>query len=360
MRILHLHTKINLTCGISKTIFLIAKNLDREFEQFVFTLGGDAITKFKGAGINILQSVSKSRDLFQTLKILIEIIRITKTQNIDIIHSHHRYFDLLAYIVSLISRVKTVTSVHNKVYGKITLSYKAQRLIACSHSIKQHLIDYFGINEEKIIVIYNFIDIHDINTTFDKAILTKQLGIKEESKIIGFVGRFNIQEKGIDILLESFKKVSSSFKTSVLILIGEGRDIKYIKNFIHKNIINVIVLSPREKIFDFYNIFDIVLIPSRVEPFGIVAIEAGLMKKPVIASNVDGLKEIIDSGINGILFPSESIELLTKSIIILFNNTEMRSELGKELYKKVMNNFTSEKCLPKYRSTYEELNKKEW
>ena len=85
-----------------------------------------------------------------------------------------------------------------------------------------------------------------------------------------------------------------------------------------------------------------------------------MMKKPVIASNVDGLKEIIDSGINGILFPSESIELLTKSIIILFNNTEMRSELGKELYKKVMNNFTSEKCLPKYRSTYEELNKKEW
>ena len=87
-----------------------------------------------------------------------------------------------------------------------------------------------------------------------------------------------------------------------MLLIGDGKDIKFINDFIVTHNLKALVLPSQENIFDFYNILDIVVMPSRVEPFGIVAVEAGMMKKSLVATDVDGLREIVDDGLNGSLF----------------------------------------------------------
>jgi glycosyltransferase involved in cell wall biosynthesis len=140
-------------------------------------------------------------------------------------------------------------------------------------------------------------------------------------------------------------------------MIGEGDDKNYIDNFIAKHHINAITLPPKENIFDYYDIIDIVVLPSRVEPFGIVAIEAGIMKKPLIASDADGLKEIIDNGKSGILVETGNIGSLTDSLRILMAKPELRNRLGEELYNKVVNNFTSNEIIPLYKQTYQQLMK---
>ena len=79
-------------------------------------------------------------NLFESLKILIYLIKFIRKNSIQIVHSHHRYFDFIIYVVTKFVKIKTITSVQSKVYGYKALSYKADKLIACSNCIKKHLI----------------------------------------------------------------------------------------------------------------------------------------------------------------------------------------------------------------------------
>jgi len=359
MKILHLQTELKIACGITKIIYLLVENTSQEINHSVLTFGGDAIDRFKSAGIDVVVSAKTNGGLQQSLEVLIRIFFLVRKQNIDIIHSHHRYFDFIAFFISKLIRVKTITSVQSKVYGKKIFSYKADCLIACSNYIKEHLINYFRIDAGRITVIHNFVDPKEAVVTKEKTTLKRELGLEDSIIIIGFIGRFSVREKGVDILLESFKKLSSDDNDSRLIMIGDGEDEDYVKNFITSNDLKTILITPKENIYDYYNIIDIVVLPSRIEPFGIVVIEGGLMKKSVIASDIDGLKEIIDNGVNGSLFPYENVKSLTATLKVLIKNSQMRIKFGEELYKKVMNNFTNKKIVPLYKQTYQQQIKDE-
>ncbi len=356
IKILHLYPNINLTCGISKSIYSIVTNTKKMCESYVFCLGGDGIEKYKRAGINIVVFSNNKRGPFQTVKILFTLFYFIRKRNIEIIHSHHRYFDFLAFIISKFTAVKTTTSVRSKVYNKKHFSYKAQTLIACSNAIKEHLIEYFKIDQSRIKVIYNFIDPKKVTINIKKSDLKKELGIDDKTIVIGFVGRFSIREKGVDILLKSFKELNSNNLHKVtLLLIGDGEDKEYINNFINMNNLKAAVLPPKESIFDYYNIMDIVVLPSRVEPFSNVPMEAGLMKKAFVGNDVDGFPEIIDNGKNGILVEKENIDSLTDNLRILIEDSDLRVRLGEELYQKVVNNFTSDKIIPLFEQAYWQL-----
>ena len=355
MHILHLQPELKIACGITKTIYLLVKNTSQEINHSVFTLGGDAIERFTGAKINVAIYPKKNRGLLQSIAIFVKIFSLVKKQKIDIIHSHHRYFDLIAFIISKLISVRTITSVQSKVYGKKSLSYKSEILIACSNCIKEHLIKYFKIDPQKIQVIHNFVDLNEAKIQIDKDVLKRELGIEENTIVIGFIGRFSIPEKGVDIILEAFRSIPPEYANLKLIMIGDGDDKNYIDDFITNHKLNAVTLSPKVNIYEYFNIIDIVVLPSRVEPFGIVAIEAGLMKKPLVASSVDGLKEIVDNGFDGILYECENVGSLTNSLITLIPENNLRIRLGEELYRKVINNFTSEKIIPLYILTYRKL-----
>jgi glycosyltransferase involved in cell wall biosynthesis len=355
IKILHLYPQINIACGVSQSIYSIVTNTSDVYENYVFCLGGDGLEKYRKANIRIEVLSINRRGFLQSINVFVALLNFVKKNRIAILHSHHRYFDLLSFIISKIISVKTITSVHSKVNGKEIFSYKSPTLIACSHAIKNHLINSFGIEEHRIKVIHNFIDPSEIVIEMDKNNLKNQLGIDENSTIIGYIGRFSIKEKGVDILLESFKRLSKIKKKLMLMIIGDGEDKNYIEKFIAQNDLRAIVKNSREDIYDFYNILDLIVLPSRIEPFGIVAIEAGIMKKAFIGSKVDGLTEIIDDGINGILFSTENVEELTKSLARLVENLGLREEFGQKLYQKVKSNFTAQQIIPQYISVYKNL-----
>jgi len=357
IKILHLYPDINLTCGISKTIYLIATNIEENYQTHIFCLGGDGIEKFKKAKIDIIVFPVQKRRLVQTFRVFIKLFSIVRVQKIDIIHSHHRYFDLLAHIISKFISIETITSVHSKVYGKKHISYKSEILIACSNCIKEHLIKYYQIDPKKIQVIHNFVDLSEAKIQMDKDVLKRELGIEEKTIVIGFIGRFSIPEKGIDILLEAFKSIPPEYANLKLVMIGDGDDKNYIDDFITNNNLNVIALSPKRYIYDYINLIDIVVLPSKVDPFPLVMIETGLMKKAFIGSDVDGIKEFIENGKDGFLFPIEKVDLLTEKLNDLISNPKLRKKIGEELYNKVVNNFTSNKIIPLYKQSYQQLMK---
>ncbi len=352
MKVLHLQPELNITCGVSKAIYTLTRNASSEVDNFIVTLGGDGIERFNYLGERLILLNYKKSNIFYTPIIFLNVLRICIRKNIDIIHSHHRYFDLMAYLISKLKRIKTVTTVHSMVRGYENISYKSDIIISVSNSIKNHLINQFSIKERKIKVIHNFVLKEESTHISDK----NNIGIflPDNSLNVVFIGRFD-DEKGIDILLKAFLSVQNSNPKLYLILVGSGSKEKFVKDFIKGNNLSATVVEPRYDIFDIYKIADLVVLPSRVDPFPLVMLEAGLMKLPFIGSNVDGIAEVIVHESNGLLFEKENIGELSGMIEYMTADINKAKQYGINLYNDVINNYLAEKGIASYKKVYTEL-----
>lgn len=355
INILHLQNHLNISCGVSKTIFLIAKNTSSNFNHNIACLDGDGFSRFESLNIKPVILKDYKNSPFGFVRYCIKLYLFCKQNRINIIHSHHRYFDLLAFLLSSILKIKTVTSVQSKVYNHKFFSYKSEILIACSNSIKRHLINNYKIDERKIKVIYNAVDPKEFVPTKTEAALINELNIPDDKFIIGYFGRLDFKEKGIDILLEAFLNLSKVDKNIFLLLIGNGADEIKVRSFITQNKLNVKVINSQEDIFNYYQLLDIFVLPSRVEPFGIVIIEAGIMKVPLIASNVDGIAELIEHGNDGLLFESGNSNNLQNQIVKIYDDKRYADKLTENLYSKVLAGYTVQSIIIEYEKLYRSL-----
>lgn len=353
MNILHLQTELNITCGITKNIYRISKTLNDNYEHFVIGLGGDFVNTVKAKDINIEILNYNRNSVRGTLQIFSNIFRFIKEFKIEIIHSHHRYFDILAFILSKVIRIKTVTSVRSKVFSRKSISYLSRNLIAVSYSIKKHLIDYFNIPEHRIHVIPNFVDTSEINITIDRVDLKKSLKIPNKSYIIGYVGRLNYKEKGIDILLNAFEEFTQHNPDSILLLIGEGEDLESIQYFMNRKEMKIKIIPPKINIYEYYNILDIIVLPSNIEPFGNVILETGLIKKPFIGANVDGISEIIKNKHNGLLFAKGDVDDLIEKLECFFCDKGFADKCATNLYNEILTKYTSDNVIPEIDRIYQ-------
>ncbi len=355
INILHLQNYLNLSCGVSKTIYLIVKNSSHQFKHNVICFGGDGLSRFGEMNIDPIILDNNRRSYKSVLTHFTKLYRYCRQNEINIIHSHHRYFDSLSKMLKLFLSVKTITSVQSKVYGNKIISYKADMLIPCSNFIKEHLIKNFNIKEERLRVIYNSVDQSEAFTLRPKEEIMNELNILSDNFIIGYLGRLDYSEKGIDILLEAFRLLSETNKNIFLLLIGNGKDENEIKSFISAHQLNAKVFNSKKDIFNYYQLIDLFVLPSRIEPFGIVIIEAGIMRVPVIASNVDGIPELIEHEINGLLFESGNVHDLKTKIARIYYDREFGEELAKNFNQQVLESFTVDKIIPQYEKLYMEL-----
>ena len=139
-------------------------------------------------------------------------------------------------------------------------------------------------------------------------------------------------------------------------MIGEGEEEKSLRHYSSENKLPVQLLSPRTNIFDYYNIADIIVLPSRVDPFPYVMLEAGLMNKPFVGSNVDGISELIKHGVNGLLFESENVGELINSIQMVFKDQELAKRISQNFNNDIITNYSLEKVIHEYIAFYKSPN----
>jgi len=259
---------------------------------------------------------------------------------IDMIHTHHRYLEFLANLISSKANIKTVTTVHSIVEGKKMFSFKSDKIIAVSHSVENMLKTKYNVPNEKIVMLYNCIeDFKNIPQAPDQNIKAK-LGLPSSAKILLFIGRIT-KVKGVDVLIDAFKIVNQRIKNLYLLILGMNYDNtlnlnnKYLPEGIK-------LLKPVENPYPYYSIANIVVLPSRIDPFPYVMLEAGLMKKPFIGSNTGGISEFINNNLNGLLVEPEDVVSLAEKIIYLLENPEIGKTLANNLFKKVKSHTSCE------------------
>ena len=202
--------------------------------------------------------------------------------------------------------------------------------------MRQELISYYNVNNSKIEVITGGIDYSDFPHMNKQEIYQFKSGINisNKDKIILFVGRI-MPVKGIDYLIYSFYNVLKFIPNSKLLLVGgsmlshyDRKMIKLVKKLHIQESVDFIGLVPQEIIYKYYNICDVVVVPSTYEPFGMVCLQTVIFKKPLVCSNVVGALDYINSyPLLKIVSPYSAKELAEALKIVLLDENFFLSNL---------------------------------
>jgi glycosyltransferase involved in cell wall biosynthesis len=143
------------------------------------------------------------------------------------------------------------------------------------------------------------------------------------------------------------KTVIQELTDSVLIVVGDGPDRPHLEEVAKKLGIDSHVKwlgqKDHDEVLRLYNIMDVVVVPSLFEGFGLNAAEAMGASRPVVASKVDGLTEVIQDGVNGLLFSPGDGQAVARAILELLLNPEKAASMGARGQQLVVNEFSLER-----------------
>ncbi len=364
LNILHVIPKLTVG-GVENQLLMVLKNYDRKiFSPIVCCLSdsGDLGSEIESCGVELI-CLNKLKHTFDWT-IIKDIYKLIKQKSVKIIRTHQYHANLYGRIAALFAKVPCiVASVHNvytidtKIHRRIFnhfLAHYTDRIVAVSKAVMHDILQYDRISHKKICVIYNGIEMKSFLNIHGN--IRKEFGIPENISLIGTVGRLTAQ-KGHKYLLEAINKLKFKFPEIKLLIAGDGplkNDlIKYAQSLnIHDK---VIFLGLRRDIPIFLSSIDIFVLPSLWEGLSNALIEAMASGKPVIATDIPPVREIIHSEDLGILVPPENSDAIADAIELLLYNKNRAEAFGKTANEKVFLSFTIENTVKQYTSLFESI-----
>jgi len=283
--------------------------------------------------------------------------KILKQEKFDIIHAHSFQSAVHISLAAKLNHIPVVSVVQDIMKfsrTSIWLLDRSDKIVVVSEATGKNLLNK-NISSEKLMIILNGFDFDEINSIKHR----KSPSVKGGN--IVYVGQLS-PSKGIDILLEAFKIVRKELPNSSLTIIGE--DLAYQGKYKEEYMRlaqelgltkNVIFTGYIKDVFSEFEDKDVLVLPSRIEPFGRVLVEAMAYGLPVVASAVDGIPEIVNSEAVGKLVPREDPEALAEGIIQVLEEGGTKSQRAVEGRKHVRAEFPISKTVDEYIKLYYDL-----
>lgn len=291
---------------------------------------------------------------------IIKLIRILRNKKINIILTNMDKELRLSGIAARFTGVDAVISrkgidfpLKNKIRYRFTYNWLTTAVIANSRATKKTILrNAPWLDPDRIFVIYNGIDanLFDEKNTID---IRTELGIPDQSPLIGFVGRLNVQ-KGIEYILKAFEEVLEKIPDAHLLIVGEGNLRKEIETTAkEKGFSDKIHLAGfRKDIPNVMRTLDFLILPSIWEGFGIALIEAMAAGKPCITTNISSMPEIVLDSKTGLVIPPKDANRLAEAMISLINNPALAKKMGREGKELVQEKFSLNKMIDRYEQVF--------
>lgn len=370
-KILHIIT-LSEWGGAQRVCYDIVTNLDKDnfLVEVTCKPGGELIKKLNEKKIKVYEISSFRREisLINDFKTLISLYKLIKKGKYDIVHCHSTKAGFLGRIAAKLTGVKKVYfTVHGwgfynvEEYGwaqklltflEKTAAKCSTKIICVSEKVKEDGIERKIAKKDKFLIIKNGI-VWKVPENRER--IRKKLGIKENDIVFGMVGRL-AYPKDPCMFLWAAKEVSQKFSQARFFLIGGGPLIQECQNFIKENKLEnkIFLLGEKnpEETRELLLGFDVFTLTSKFEGLPITIIEAMFASLPIIATDVGGLRELVQEEKNGFLVDSNNQNELVKKTGYFIDNPTKRREMGKESLKIAKENFTLDKMIRSYENLY--------
>ncbi|MFH1996406.1 MAG: glycosyltransferase family 4 protein [Candidatus Omnitrophota bacterium] len=280
---------------------------------------------------------------------------------VDIVHAHTRVTQVAACFATLRTGVPSVSTCHG--YFKTRLGRRifgcwGKKVVAISGPVRDHLVNDLKVDERSIALIHTGINIDKFSMRPPDEELaslrkTHRFG---DGPVIGTIGRMS-PVKGHEFFVRAFQHVLKKRPDAMGVIVGDGPDKAMLARLIETLEIgdSFRLVEPTTDTVKYYSAFDIFVLPSVSEGLGLSLLEAMAAGTPCVASNVGGVKDIINDTGSGLLVPPEDPGSLSEAIVTMLDDDSLRKRVREGARARVEEKFSIQHAAEKMRSMYEEV-----
>lgn len=325
--------------GAQESLFGLVSGLDRSrFEVLVVSLSnGSSVRRFQRAGIPTIV-IDEPDDTIAVGAVAALLARAVP----DVIHNHMYRAEIVGtraalamgaadlprpYVISTVHSSRVRSTEDRETIRRLTTSM--DRLIAVSNAIV-HKIEDEGRTGAPVSLIYNGVDLERYDHQEPCCTLKEEYGMEPGAHIVGVVARLE-PEKGHATLLEAWPAVLRACPDAYLLVVGEGSQGDALMRQAADLQIGhrVVFTGRREDVPAVTAALDVAVLPSYREAQGLSVLEAMALSRPVVASNVGGIPEMIEDGVSGLLVPPRDPAALADAIVRLLDDHQLADVVGR-------------------------------
>lgn len=317
--------------------------------------------------LGIPTTVIEDNNLLRTRRRILAMIR---HDGYEVIHCHGARANLMGTLLRKRACVPVISTIHsdykldymgrplaNLTYGTINRHAlpKFDAWVGVSASMSRLLISR-GFDPQRIFTLYNGVDFSSIPAHLSREAYLKRHGIDPSCVVCGIAARIN-PVKDMSTLVRAFAQAAKACPELRLLIAGEGEQEQEIRALAQSLCPegSYRFLGWEKDINSFYHALDINLLTSLSETFPYALTEGARMHCATIASEVGGVPDLIDDGVNGLLFPPSDAPKLAEHLIYLAQHPEQRRSMSNALFEKTRRDFSLEAMLSRQRSIYETI-----
>lgn len=353
-RILHI---VQSAGGVERYILMLFKNMNSKKYENILICSHDYNNENYTNIVKYFEHVDMCRsiDFKKDILCILKIRKLIKKYSPDVIYMHSSKAGAVGRIANIGIKNKSLYNPHGwsfnmecsnikrNIYKYIekVLSIFCTDIVAISKFEKDSALKNNICKEEKISIIFNGIDIDEYyNKKINHTLTKEELGIPHNSYIFGMVGRIS-KQKSPDIFIKFASLIKKQIPNAFFILVGDGEEKNEIEKMIKEYKLNdsVLITGWVDEPMKYIRLFDQAFLLSRWEGFGLVLIEYMLAEKPIIATDINAIPDIIKNGKNGMLVKVDNPKSAFEASMYIYNNCDFRDQLVENGLKCVKQKF---------------------
>jgi len=373
-RIAHVITESEPFGGGQRNTLLTLRGLMRDgYEvELICGPGGRLIPEAEAIGVkvHVIPDLIRQVDPLKDCRAFFRLYRLFRPQDYCIVHTHSTKAGLLGRVAAWLARVPVIIHTYHGVSIEVGDNLKTRlyfacerlagiitdRLVCVGEVLRQEVVAWKMVPDKKSVTIYSGIDFSSYVLRRTPIEMRQLLGLKEAWPIVGSIGRLS-EQKAQHYLIQAVALLKEKYPQIKLLLVGEGE----LRPLLEKQIrdlglsSNVFLLGERDDIADLLNIFDVYAMSSRWEGVGRSLTEAMYWGLPIVATAVNGVKELILHDETGLSVPPHNPKALATAIDRLVSNAELASRLKSNAQRKASELMDGRQMIRDIEELYERL-----
>ena len=359
--------------GVDRYIRMLLKYLDKDKFENVLVCSQDFHEEDYRDLVDSFEQVEMTRAIGgNDLRAIKEVRTLIKkyNHNPDIVYAHSSKAGAIARVADIGLKNHCVYNPHGWAFNmrcsaKKKAMYTAiekiaapfcDKIICISDAEKQSALDKKICKEDKLQVIFSGVDIEAYENGVHGAVKRRELNIPEDAFVVGMVGRMSSQ-KAPDVFVKMAKKVKEAVPNAHFIIVGNGNQEAEIRKYAEDNGFSdsLHITGWVDNPMSYVELFDVACLLSRWEGFGLALPEYMMAGKPIVASSVDAIPNIIRGGENGLLVEVDDDIGASEAVLRIYREDGLRDRLVAQGLEDVHNRFNARRVSEEHGKLFEQM-----
>lgn len=357
--------------GVDRYIRMLLKYLDKDKFENILVCSQDFHEDDYKELVDSFEQVQMTRAIGKSdLKAIDEVRKLIKHYNPDIVYAHSSKAGAIARVADIGLKNHCVYNPHGWAFNmrcseKKRMMYTAiekvaapfcDKIICISEAEKQSALEKKICKEKKLQVIFNGVDIEAYENGVHGKVKRTELNIPKDAFVVGMVGRMSLQ-KAPDVFVKMVKLVKDEVPNTHVIIVGNGEQEKEIRKYAEDNGFSdsLHITGWVDDPMSYMEIFDVACLLSRWEGFGLVVPEYMMAKKPIVASRVDAISNIIRDGENGLLVEVDDAVGASEAVLRIYQEDGLKDKLVAQGLEDVHSRFNARRVSDEHGMLFEEI-----